>query len=289
MPSRRDESEPCYKCNGKRRRSPKGHVYCKDCNVRYRESRRERNRVRDRQYYADHREQARETQRKYFENNRENIRAWAASKERKEQINEWKKKGSEGTRHPDYPVYTAMKSRCYNVNNHKYHSHGGRGVKVCDRWKEEGGFENFKIDMGPRPEPRNLYSIDRYPDRNGDYELDNCRWATAQQQAGNTRKNREYRLGISANEIIWHHNQWMTLKAFSEITGLFLIVVKYRYAMCWDADYILKWEYDNRRYDYKGHFYNLTELSLVTGLDYQKVSNRIKNLKWTAEQLFARV
>lgn len=54
---------------------------------------------------------------------------------------------------------------------------------MCKRWRES--FENFLADMGPRPTPK--HSLDRYPDTTGDYELTNCRWADAKEQARNRR------------------------------------------------------------------------------------------------------
>src|SRR6056297_1306226 len=45
--------------------------------------------------------------------------------------------------------YRSMMTRCYSQNNHKYPSYGGRGIKVCERWR--GSFESFLFDMGPRP------------------------------------------------------------------------------------------------------------------------------------------
>lgn len=78
-----------------------------------------------------------------------------------------------------------MKVRCYNQNNHKYPSYGGRGIKVCDRWKDS--FESFLEDMGPRPSDQ--HSIDRI-DNNADYGPANCRWATKAEQAMNRRTTR---------------------------------------------------------------------------------------------------
>lgn len=90
-----------------------------------------------------------------------------------------------GKRLAEYNIWAAMKRRCYNKNVKDYHRYGGRGIKVCDEWMS---FKNFYADMGARPSPK--HSIDRYPDKDGDYKKSNCRWATLIEQANNTRRNR---------------------------------------------------------------------------------------------------
>jgi hypothetical protein len=91
-----------------------------------------------------------------------------------------------GNRTPEYMAWRHMKSRCYNPNIHNYHNYGGRGIIVCERWINS--FENFLEDMGVRPSER--HSVDRYPDKNGNYEPTNCRWATKKEQSRNLRTNR---------------------------------------------------------------------------------------------------
>lgn len=73
-----------------------------------------------------------------------------------------------------------MITRCRNKNNKWY---GARGIKVCERWAGENGFQYFIEDMGERPEGKTLDRIDS----DGDYSKENCRWADIFEQNGNTR------------------------------------------------------------------------------------------------------
>jgi hypothetical protein len=88
-----------------------------------------------------------------------------------------------GRDHPLYDVWTEMIQRCENPRHKRYADWGGRGIRVCDRWRHS--FTSFLEDMGPRPVG---YSIDRFPDNDGNYEPGNCRWATAKQQNENRRR-----------------------------------------------------------------------------------------------------
>lgn len=76
--------------------------------------------------------------------------------------------------------------RCLNRNHSSFHLYGGQGVSVCRRWRGRCGFTRFLVDMGPRPPGK---SLDRFPDRDGDYRPGNCRWATRVQQNNNTARN----------------------------------------------------------------------------------------------------
>jgi hypothetical protein len=82
---------------------------------------------------------------------------------------------------PTYHSWTAMKKRCRDPNNKDWKIYGGRGISYCERWER---FDNFLADMGERPEGT---SLDRFPDKNGNYEPGNCRWATDLEQARNRR------------------------------------------------------------------------------------------------------
>ena len=84
-----------------------------------------------------------------------------------------------------YRSWQAMKERCYNSKARYYSYYGGRGISVCDSWKDS--FENFYNDMGGRPSMK--YTLDR-EDNEGNYYSDNCRWVTKSVQANNKRNNR---------------------------------------------------------------------------------------------------
>lgn len=93
--------------------------------------------------------------------------------------------GGKGNTSREYRVWRNMISRCENPNVTRYKDWGGRGIKVCDRWRKS--FEAFLEDMGRCPP---AMSIDRYPNNNGNYEPGNCRWATSKEQRANQRPKR---------------------------------------------------------------------------------------------------
>lgn len=83
-----------------------------------------------------------------------------------------------------YKIWCSMRYRCTRPSTINYPLYGGRGITVCDRWSS---FEAFLADMGHAPDGQ---SIDRYPDKDGNYEPSNCRWATHVEQNRNMRSNR---------------------------------------------------------------------------------------------------
>lgn len=86
-------------------------------------------------------------------------------------------------KHPIYKVWQAMVARCHNPNNSKYADYGGRGIYVCDGWRD---FQNFRDDM--LESWREGLELDRIRNHEG-YSKRNCRWATRKQQTRNTRRN----------------------------------------------------------------------------------------------------
>lgn len=83
----------------------------------------------------------------------------------------------------EYRAWARMRTRCGNKNTHDWKDYGGRGIRVCARWRK---FENFFADMGACPAGCSLDRIDV----NGNYSPRNCRWATVEQQVNNRRNTR---------------------------------------------------------------------------------------------------
>lgn len=123
-------------------------------------------------------------------------------------------------RSPLSSIWNGMKQRCYNKKDSSYYRYGGRGIMVCDRWLHS--ISNFIEDMGEKPSKE--HSLDRI-NNYGNYEPNNCRWATKREQLLN-RSNVKSINGISIYEIlgeIAHTTTYQQLDRF-----------KRRYERGWD-------------------------------------------------------
>lgn len=94
------------------------------------------------------------------------------------------------SKHPLYARWAGMIQRCTNHNHIGYENYGGRGVVVCERWRNS--FLDFLKDMGDMP--GRGYSIER-KENDGNYEPGNCVWATKGEQSRNTCRNRWIEIG----------------------------------------------------------------------------------------------
>lgn len=119
---------------------------------------------------------------------------------------------------PEYITWYNMLSRCRNPNRSEYPRYGGRGITVCERWHS---FENFLEDMGKRPSPE--FSIER-KDNNGNYEPDNCVWATTAEQAINKRTPINNTSGVKGVSYSNAYQKWMayiTVRKVKKMLGYF--------------------------------------------------------------------
>lgn len=124
----------------------------------------------------------------------------------------------------EYNIWSGIIGRCTNPNDSAYKDYGGRGIRMCERWRTS--FQSFYEDMGPRPS--NAYTVERL-NSNGDYEPDNCKWATRTEQNRNTSRNRVItyqdktqclsawveELGVDRNRF-----NWLIRKGYSDVTAL---------------------------------------------------------------------
>lgn len=106
---------------------------------------------------------------------------------------------------PEYMAWRNMIARCENPKRKDFASYGGRGIKVCARWRSS--FGAFLADIGTRPSPQ--HSIDR-EDNDGNYEPDNVSWATKRQQGENRRTTTAYT----------HRGKTQSLKQWSRDLGI---------------------------------------------------------------------
>lgn len=106
---------------------------------------------------------------------------------------------------PEYNAWVSMKKRCYNDTSENYINYGGRGIEVCERWKDS--YENFIEDMGHRP--TNSHSLER-KENNSNYGPDNCVWATPIDQANNRRSNTYFE----------YNGEKLTIAQLSRKTGI---------------------------------------------------------------------
>lgn len=129
-----------------------------------------------------------------------------------------------------YSTYYKIKGRCYNRNNPAYKNYGGRGIKICDEWlNKENGFINFynwAIENGyDESKTKKEQTLDRI-NNNGNYEPSNCRWATAKEQASNTRN----------NHIVDYYGEKYILTQLSELLDIKVTTLAWRLNNGWKQE-----------------------------------------------------
>ncbi len=133
------------------------------------------------------------------------------------------------TNSPEYISWIAMRQRCQYVKAQNYKSYGGQGVSVYADWNNaNGGFEQFYAHVGAKPTPN--HEIDRYPDKDGNYEPGNVRWATRTEQ----NRNRKSNVNITFN------GKTQCLAAWAEELGICKSTLHSRIKRGWATDSVLE-------------------------------------------------
>lgn len=129
-----------------------------------------------------------------------------------------------------YVIWQSMRQRCEDPNGRSYARYGGRGIKVCARWKR---FENFLADMG---EPPVGHTIERKNNNRG-YSPSNCIWLPAAKQQWNTRKVR----------LLTHAGKTQPLEVWERELGMGSRTLHDRLARGWSVERALTQPIDVRR------------------------------------------
>ena len=123
-------------------------------------------------------------------------------------------------------VWHGMRARCHNPNNHAYYRYGGRGIFMCDEWRNN--FDQFYEDMGPKPQG---FDLDRIDNDKG-YSKENCRWVPRIENCRNTRNTVKVQVG----------DQLLKIHEIAELTGQKESTITYRLKKNFSVDRLLSKE-----------------------------------------------
>jgi len=130
---------------------------------------------------------------------------------------------ADGSKSPIYRRWADMKQRCENPKDTNYSRYGGRGISVCDRWLDFKGFHDDLISSYVEG-----YQLDRI-DNDGNYEPENCRWATPKENSNNK----------STNVFFEHNGQSKTIAEWSEELGINYHTIVRRIESNWPSKKVL--------------------------------------------------
>lgn len=174
----------------------------------------------------------------------------------------------DGKIRPEYKAWCHLKERCLNPSHPSYHNYGGRGIGVCDEWRDS--FEAFYRDMGPRPSDE--HTLDRIDNDKG-YCKENCRWATWKEQADNRRTSRHHEIdGKSLAQTDW-----------ARANGIPQCTISLRLKRGWGAERALSEkpvDHRGRLIEHDGEKLTIAEWSRRTGIAARLIGQRLNN-GWT--------
>lgn len=176
-----------------------------------------------------------------------------------------------------YYTWQGMRGRCFDMKDKRYKNYGGRGITVCDEWRND--FQTF-YDYVSKLEHfgEEGYTLDRI-NNDGNYEPGNVRWATIEEQANNK----------TDNHYVEVNGEQMTLAQIMRITGAALGTIQDRIRRGWTSEYLLQPPISKHERAPKfdvggGRQLTVLEIAAETGLAFSSIYRRIQR-GWTGEKL----
>lgn len=168
-----------------------------------------------------------------------------------------------------YARWKSMKQRCQDRNAVNFHQYGGRGITVCERWRD---FNSFLTDMGECP--GGGMTLDRIDNSKG-YEPGNCRWATRREQANNK----------TNNHLIEWRGEIKTAAEWSRTTGIPIGTILNRIRFGWSIEAALTRSAHERglMLNHQGKTLHLAEWARQVGMRYDCLSRRLA-AGWTVDR-----
>lgn len=174
-----------------------------------------------------------------------------------------------GSKTRAYGSWDAMTQRCTNPKHKAFHRYGGRGIVICDRWRD---FANFLADMGQPPSDK--HSLERENNDLG-YSLDNCKWATKIEQQNNMARNRRLTL----------NDKTLTVAQWARVLGVRPQLIDQRLRRGWSLERtltgIVRKHENDRRFLFNGKELTLSQLSEESKITYKLLHKRIIVKGWS--------
>ena len=178
-----------------------------------------------------------------------------------------------------YKIWAGIKNRTDKRRSSCVGNYRKLNIGICDEWKNDFvSFYNWSIENGytdeKLPNGKYKWTVDRI-DRYGDYCPDNCRWATLKQQMNNQTR----------NKLITYKGKTQTVAQWCDELNLRYNLVNGRLLDGWEVERAFFESSDKKRYfEYKGQLLNKHDISKMTGISVENISNRV-NRKWDIERI----
>lgn len=188
-----------------------------------------------------------------------------------------------GMRHTRfYNIWCGVKKRCQNENSQNYSNYGGRGIKICEEWNEFDGFKNdmYESYLKHVEEHGELNTSIERIDNDGNYCVENCKWATRKEQNRNTRQVKLYE----------YKGEMLDLAEIARREGMNYRTLRSRlFDYGWSLEEALEkshltWSKRKAKlYDYKGQKLTLKKIASLEGINYVTLYDRVKKIGLSLE------